>query len=153
MSNNDSIITMPIDMMSGMAQGSNMPEKAKVIFSLLQVGLGRPRIAEILGLAVATIDSYIHDYDKDGIIVDAIAARRYFIAGSFESIAAEIASSISFNDIKALSPNQKIAMAKGCIEIAQKINAPAPEIKRGVNDALKALKQPKQKTKEISNGN
>lgn len=134
------VISMPMDVLASMAKGSDMPEKAKIIFSLLSAGLSTSTIAKVLGNSESTIKDYIKKYDRDGCIVDAIAARRYFMAGSFETIAAQIAATITEKDLEKLSAIQRLSVAEKCIKIAMAINPTVPEKKSTADELIGKLK-------------
>lgn len=135
----DASITVPLDTLANLATGECSNPKAKIIFSLLAIGVKEESIAKMMGLTVVTIKDYINKYDKDGLILDAIVARRYFMAATFETIATNIAGSITQADLDKLSPRQKVEVAEKCIKIASMINPKIPERSPDIDGAFEKL--------------
>jgi len=136
---NDPLVTMPLDTMLGVAGGGDMPADVKIVFTLLSTGMGRERICALLDISDEVIDSYLSQHDRDGLLVDAMAARRVFMAGSYEAIATYIAGSITENEIKKLAPLQRVSLAEKCMKIANSFSVEMPKAKPKVDDALKKL--------------
>ena len=136
-------ITLPLDSLADMTRGEEMPDKAKIIFSLMSIGMSQDKVARVLGNSPATIKDYVKKYDKDGCIVDTIIARKYFLAGTLESIATQVSSTITEDDLSKLSVIQKMSVIEKCLKIAQGVAPKMPERESGVDDALKVLENSK----------
>ena len=132
------LVTLPLDTMLGVASG-DVPPQVKIVFTLMSTGMGKARISALLGIEEAIIAEYLREYDGEGILVDAMAARRVFMAGSYEAIATFIAGSITENEIRKLAPLQRVSLAEKCMKIANSFTVEMPRERPQVDDALKKL--------------